>query len=57
MHPLIIEELAAERSRALHEQARRARLRAQVAGVGERSDRAAGPMVSVGRYPDGGASR
>jgi hypothetical protein len=32
MHPLMIEELAAERSRALHEQARRARLGALVGG-------------------------
>jgi len=34
MHPLMIEELAAERSRALHEQARLARLGARVAGSG-----------------------
>ena len=36
MHPLMIEELAAERSRALHAQARRARLGARVAGSRDR---------------------
>jgi hypothetical protein len=36
VHPLMIEELAAERSGALHEQARRARLGARVAGSRDR---------------------
>lgn len=36
MHPLMVEEMAAERSRALHEQARRARLGARVAGSRDR---------------------
>ena len=36
MNPLMMEELAAERSRALQEQAHRARLGARVAGSGSR---------------------
>jgi len=36
MHPLMIEEMAAERSRGLHEQARRARLRAAALGPRDR---------------------